>query len=436
MKKNTGLRSGTKVVMAFLAIEYFLPLSLNLAFDTQPLFRTPVDDPQVLFGLFIMLAASTGAVVLAQLMPVISPSSRTAVKPLSDIFLLTAGFGFLALGLYSKSGDLSQWRYSDVQLSQRSDLILISISQLILPVFLAWIAFLDQRILRSRKPVAKLIRALLLGALLLSINGLGGAIKAAVFGLVLLLPRQILPLLSFQNEAGKSLFGRVKNLGIVAILFLVLLYPMVSLGIVAKSGPDADIGEAASGMTDASYLINRHSVHMASAAAALQDVPELSNLNIVAGAYIYRLKALIGTAHPTDRPEIATYARKALLQFANFDVTRERMGSSPGLLGAAAMTFSLPWATLFVAVFLFALTKTIDFIFYGLSSVTWAGALVIAYMPLRLVTDSPFDMFLPGPVLVVLIVILVAINRRASGKAIAGTTVAKDAARPSNPVVQ
>jgi hypothetical protein len=229
---------------------------------------------------------------------------------------------------------------------------------------------------------------------------------------VLILPRQILPILSILTGVRRTTTGQIRNLLVAASVFLVLLFPLISLGIVAKSGPDAEIGEAASGVAQAPYLINRHSVHLSSAAAALQDGPDIDNLKIVTSTYAYRVKALMGTAHPSERPEIASYSRKALLQFANFDVTREKMGSSPGLIGAAAMTFSLPVTVLFVSFFLFALAKSIDFIFYGLSPVTWAGAFVIAYFPLRLVTDSPLDMFLPGPVLVTLIVIAVAINRR------------------------
>ena len=78
------------------------------------------------------------------------------------------------------------------------------------------------------------------------------------------------------------------------------------------------------------------------------------------------------------------------------------------------MTMVFPISISIISVFLatFIVVKLIDFIMYRQPPFSWIGAIVFAYIPLRFLTDSPLDLIVPGPVIILLLFTLLLSFRR------------------------
>ena len=126
----------------------------------------------------------------------------------------------------------------------------------------------------------------------------------------------------------------------------------------------------------------------------------------------WRLQFITGTDYFSKKPEIASLNRVSLLQYAEFDKIKPKGGSSPGLLGGITMIFSYPTSILLVFFITFFYIKIMDFILCRQPPFTWFGAFVFAYKPLRTVTDSPFDLIIPGEITIILILLLILSLRR------------------------
>ena len=127
---------------------------------------------------------------------------------------------------------------------------------------------------------------------------------------------------------------------------------------------------------------------------------------------MYRIKLFTGIDPGAEKPEVSTFARLALLQFANFERINSKGGSSPGFLASMTMVFPLSLSIISVFLVTFILVKLIDFIMFRQPPFSWIGAIFFAYIPLRFLTDSPLDLIIPGPIIILLLFTLLLSLRR------------------------
>ena len=147
-------------------------------------------------------------------------------------------------------------------------------------------------------------------------------------------------------------------------------------------------------------------------AASIEDGPSHTDLTIPIDSTVFRLKVVTGLDPDAEKPEINSFSRRAILQFADYYNVNPRGGSSPGLLASITMVFPMPLAILCVFFATFLLIKLTDFILFRQPPLSFIGALTFAYIPFKLVTDSPFDLLIPGPVIVTLFFIFMFSFRR------------------------
>ena len=159
-------------------------------------------------------------------------------------------------------------------------------------------------------------------------------------------------------------------------------------------------------------MINRHSIHLSSLAASIEDGPEFSNIIIPFKTAAFRLKKFTGIDSEAKKPDISSFSRLALVQFSNQERINPKGGSSPGLIASLTMIMPLPLAVIGVFFVTFFLVKIIDFIMCRQPPFSWIGALIFAYIPLKNVTDSPLDLLIPGPITIVLLLVILLSLRR------------------------
>tara|TARA_B110000908_G_C10213091_1_gene431315 strand:- start:232 stop:1089 length:858 start_codon:yes stop_codon:yes gene_type:complete len=283
-----------------------------------------------------------------------------------------------------------------------------------MPVMSFWVLMTDHQLILSRSWSNILVKGLMLLAIIFSMNGLSSVFTTLLFTVVFIAPRTILGFLfndSAKTNKKKSFFA---NIGLLVLLFFVIV-PIFLAGVYTKSGDvDYTIEERVLAYTGVNYLVNRHSVHLSSVAASIEDGSNYTDLRIPFNTAIYRLKLSTGIDSDAEKPEISSFARLALLQFADFQKINPKGGSSPGLLAALTMVLPLPLAALAIFLATFILVKLLDLILFRQPPFSLIGAIIFAYIPLRYVTDSPLDLFIPGPVTIVLLLVLFMSFRRES----------------------
>ena len=404
-----NLTRGGKIFLAFLILEYIFPLILNFFFDIKPLFRLHINSLENFFSVLIIILTSIIAIFVSSVTPSILPKNKLPIKPIPKWFITLISLILILLGSIIFYNNLAQWRY-DQSISENRLLFFVSIFQLMIPFLTFWILMTDHKLVLSRRWSDIRTKGILFLATLFSINGLGSIFVTLIVALVLFTPKSILGL--FYGNSKKINLGNKIFKKIILLSFLMLIFiPISKIGLFAKTGASS-FDRISSTYLNFEYLVNRHSVHLSALSASIKDGPDLSYLKIPFETAIWRAQFVTGTDYFSKKPEIASLNRISLLQFADFDKINPKGGSSPGLLGGITMIFYFPTSILLVFFITFFYIKIIDFILCRQPPFTWLGAFVFAYIPLRFVTDSPFDLIIPGPVTIILFLLLIFSLRR------------------------
>jgi len=404
-----NLTRGGKIFLAFLLLEYIFPLILNLFFDIEPLFRLHIYSLENFFSVVIIILTSIFAIFVANYTPSILPRNKNPIKPISKWFITVISLITIIISLSIFLNNLTQWRYTQ-SISENKLTLYTSIFHTIIPFLIFWIIMTDHQFILSRRWSDIRIKGILLFATIFSINGLGSIVVTIISTLIFFVPRSMLDL--FYGNLKKSRLEKNIIKKIILLSFIILIFiPIAKIGLFAKSG-NYSFERIKSVYLDFDYLVNRHSVHLSSLSASIEDGPNLSNLKAPFETMRYRLKIITGNASQATKPEEGTFARIALLQFANFERINPKGGSSPGLLASITMVFAYPISILSVFLITLFFIKILDFILCRQPPFTWLGAFVFGYTQLRLVTDSPFDLIIPGPVTIILFLLLIFSLRR------------------------
>ncbi len=408
--KQTLTRGG-KIFLAYLFIEYMFPLFINLMYDSQPIFRLPIHSPTILFTILLLISVSIIAVLAARYTPTITPRNKGPIRPLPKWCIVMFSLITILVGYSVFSAGLTQWRYT-TSIASNSTVLYAAVVQVMMPVMSFWVLMTDHQFILSRTRSDMLVKFIMFLGIIFSMNGLASAFTTLLFALVFISPRSILRFLFSNSEETKEKKSFFRNIGILLLLPFVFA-PIFLAGVYTKSGSiNYTVEERVLAYTGLNYLINRHSVHLSSVAASIEDGSNYIDLSIPFDTTLYRLKLLTGIDVDAKKPEISTFSRLALVQFADFENINPKGGSSPGLLASLTMVLPLPLAVLGVFLATFILVKLLDFVLCRQPPFSWVGALIFAYIPFKYVTDSPFDLFIPGPLIFVLLLTLFLSFRR------------------------
>ncbi len=402
------LSRGAKIFLAFLFIEYILPLFLNLIFDTQPIFRLPIQSPFILLSILLLILVSYIALLASSFTPSIKPRNSGPLKPLPKWIIVLFSLITILVGINVFISDLSQWRYTTSILS--SNLILYaSVVQILMPSMSFWVLMTDHQFIKSGSRSDIIVKCIMLLGIIFSINGLGSIAVTLLFFIIFIAPKTALGFLFIDSKNKDRNFFRFLALSILLLFFIP---PILEISSFAKSGKRSSASEVLSIHTNFNYLVNRHSVHLSSLAASIEDGPKFANIMIPFETAAYRLKKLTGVDSDAKKPEISSFSRLALIQFADFKNINPKGGSSPGFLASLTMISPLPLAIIATFLATFFLVKLLDSILSRQPPFSWIGAFIFTYIPFRFVTDSPLDIFIPGPVIIVLSIVLLLSLRR------------------------
>tara|TARA_Y100000748_G_scaffold215894_1_gene181156 strand:+ start:303 stop:1598 length:1296 start_codon:yes stop_codon:yes gene_type:complete len=405
------LTRGGKIFLAYLLIVYIFPLLINLAYDSEPIFRLPIGSESVLLSVLLLISVSILAIAISRYTPTVTPRNKGPIKPLPKWLIVLFCLIAISVGYSVFSAGLSQWRYT-TSISGNSTVLYASVVQTIMPVMSFWVLMTDHQFILSRFKSDIFIKGLIFLGLVFSINGFGNIFVTLLFALVFIAPQSMMSLLFKDSSNNNKKFYRYLGIGII---LPIVSAPLFMAGVFAKSGSsDADysLEEMTLAHTGLNYLINRHSVHIASLAASIEDGSNSADLSIITDTAEFRFKVITGLNPEAQKPDVASFSRLSLLQFADFRNINPKGGSSPGLFAALTMVLPLPLAVLSVFLATFFLVKFLDFILCRQPPFSFIGAIIFAYIPFKYPTDSPFDLFIPGPVTIALLLVVLLSLRR------------------------
>jgi hypothetical protein len=413
--KKVIFTRGAKIFLVFLFIEYLIPLFLNLIYDTQPIFRLPIQSLNIKLIILLLISSSIFASLLARFIPTITPRTIGAIgpiKPLPRWLILFISLITILVGYYLFNAGLTQWRYT-TSISSNTLILYASIAQTFLPAIAFWVLMTDHQFILSRSRSDIFVKFIMLLGIIFSINGLGSIFITLLFTVVLIAPEKILAIMYYKTENLKKKQTIVGNIALLISLPIIVTYIFSAASFTKGGSLELSFKENLNLNTIGfNYLVNRHSVHLSSLAASIEDGPNISNLEILFDSAFYRLKILTGIDSTANRPEVTSFARLALLQFASFEKINPKGGSSPGLLASVTMVLPFPLSMITIFIITLIIIKLLDFILCRQPPFTCMGAIIFAYIPFRFLTDSPLDLIIPGPTIIILFLIFLLSLRR------------------------
>lgn len=402
---DSSLSNGARIVLAFAAVTYAIPALAHLALEPEVRFLCPDDRPEVWahFALAV-LSIVTGAAVASRPTRVGDGPCGPAPSrmPLGLVLVVAAG---AVAGLSSLQAGVSA-RYGSVSMADRfaegggEGVTATLVLQAIVPLLPWWLLLRDPGLLESSTPTSTAVRAALAVCVAGSINGLSSALRATVAIAIVAFPATCRGVLL--EGQGRSSARRRSVLVLVAVAAVAIV--LAALGMRAKTGSTGS-DETWARYADPAYIAGRNSTHFQHALAALEvgidegDRAEefLDRAGITWSDAAYKVAVLTGNPSWGARPDPATLSRWTLERFALFDTggRMARSGSSPSVIGAFALCVPPPWSFVAMGVFSWLLVRWLDWLLAGTPQISWLGCAIIAFGPLRVLTDTPTN--LPNP---------------------------------------
>lgn len=397
-RSDKGLSDGSRIVLAFLFIWYVLPAVLALIVDMSGSFDWPQRRTDVWssFGIAVVCIAIPALVIHNR-----KPKDCTAPAITNHVILRMIALAVIATSIAMHVRGDSSWRYSGESMSDRlSDLggslaIANALLQALGPLLCWWLVISDRSAWHAATSESRTTRLLLSCAAILSINGLNSAISALVATIAM----------AFPNEADSLLFkhslkGRRSQITLT-ICALILALAFAYLGMFAKTGrSDAALWES---HANSEWLVQRHSVHFQHAMSALEiGIDETDGIgfeerrSITPKSAMFRFGQLLRDPRWGARPDPPTLSRWTLERFANYDLgANMRGGSSTGLIGTFALLLPPPWSHLGLACGSTLLILGLNWLLRDTPSLSRLGCAAFAFIPIRMLTDAPVELFNP-----------------------------------------
>jgi len=400
---SKGPSNGVRLVLSFAVLTYVLPAIAYLVMEPEVHFRCPVDRLDVWAHLTIALACvAAGATAAGR------PGRKSIAAPARGVpvALMVIALSAIAVGapalLSGASGRYGSESLAD-QLAdgQGGSAIAVVVLQAVAPLLAWWLFLRRPDLWRSRTGGSTMVRWTLAAATVACINGLSSAARAAVTLAMIAWPDAGHRLL-FAADQGRG--TRARGIGFAIGGFAAVAVAVAAIGLRAKTG-SAGTDEAWGRYTDPAYLVGRNSVHFQHAMAGLEVGIEEGDhtAEFVDRAMIaiddarYRIGALTGNPAWGARPDPSSLSRVTFERFALFEPSGRmaRGGSSPSVIGAFALCLPPPWSFAAMGAFAWLLVRWLDWLLAGTPRISWLGCAIIAFGPLRIITDTPTN--LPNP---------------------------------------
>jgi len=398
---DRNLSDGARIALAFVVLWYIVPAIACAAIEVPTTFDWPRDRSDV-WRHFAIAAGCMVAGAITAGWGRRRARRRTARRPFPVVVIALAvlAVAFVAASLTAGS---ASWRYGGASMSERVSgdggalVVLTAVTQALAPCLAWWIVLMRPDAWLGAGTGPRLLRWSVAAASIAGINGLNTAIRALFATACMTWPESAHRLL-FRGERH---IGRRTGLVTAAVGALVLGGAFAVIGMLAKTGKTLDADWESH--TEPAYLLRRHAVHFQHAMGALEigiDDPEddgfAERRSLGWREATYRLGVLTGNPSWGARPEPASLSRWTLERFANFDIRNDtRSGSSPSVIGTAALCLPPPFSFAALAVFSFLLVIGLDWFLRDCERLSLIGCLLFAYMPLRYVTDTPLGIVNP-----------------------------------------
>lgn len=411
-----GLSNGARMLLAFVVLTYLLPAAAHVALDPEVRFLCPLDRADVWAHFAVSVAAVCfGAVTAGRARGRPGPAEPQSPDRPSPalVALIAAGAG---AGLASLASG-SSVRYGSTPLADRfsdgggTQATATLVLQALIPLLPWWLLLRCPRLLDSQGSAARMTRLAMAIAVALSINGLSSAVRATVAIALVAFPSSFRGFLF----AGAGPRRHWRGAGLAMLFVAAVAVVLAAVGMRAKTG-SVGSDETWSRYTDPSYLVGRNSSHFQHAMASLEvgidegdRWPEFIDRAVIAWPdAMYRIGVLTANPEWGPRPEPASLSIWTTWRFALFELSDRmaRSGSSPSIIASFALSLPPPWSFAAMAAFAWLLVRWLDWLLAGTPRLSWLGCAIIAFGPLRIVTDTPTN--LPNPFGIPFIVVALA----------------------------
>ena len=403
---DRNLSDGARIVIAFTLIWYVLPAFASAFVELPVIFLWPSSRSDVWLHFALAIGCLTVPAVIAGWSRPATPADD-GPEPLPIGTLVLAATA-IAVGAAAVATGAGSWRYGGAAIAERvagsggTMVLATAILQAVAPCLAWWVMLMLPRCWLSGSRFGLLLRLTVTAASMAGINGLNSAIRALFACACMLWPEISRRVLFDAQDRAEDLSSR-RDLRVIAVVGVALLAVAFALaGMAAKTGSSKEVDWE--GHTDPAYLLRRHSVHFQHAMGALElGIDEAhdargfglrSQLTWLETSY--RLGVLAGDPTWARKPEPASLSRWTLERFANFDLRSDtRSGSSPGVIGTAALCLAAPWSFVAIAGFSFLAVRGLDWFLDGCERLSPVGCAMFAFIPLRFVTDMPLNLTNP-----------------------------------------
>jgi len=411
-RRTYFLSIGARQVAMLCVLEFIAPLVLypfNLDYTLS--YHFPVADPGAWIGVAFMAVAVGFGLLVASGLPKLVP--QRLVRPLmSGTALWCLSIFSLASGFFTYFSENSQWRYGEMLSLNVPTMAVVTLAYPLASIVVWSIILYDYPRLYSRKFSAVTLKLFILAALGLSAGGLMGGLFFVFTAVVFFAPRFFQTLL-FRQGAAPSI---LKSRSLLATLCLVLLLGFVglNLGVWSKSRST----ETALVYLSPDYLIDRHSVHLFCTFEAMEESVNGEPLSVYGDrwrelmqSFLFRLDTVLGGGAGVERPVDGSINRVTVKKWALYQIN-DREGTSPGFIGTFALYFPPLLSIPLTAIFVIALCRVLDYLLLGVPCLTIPGMMIVAYFPLRLLTDCPLELILPQTEIIVYGLIAIGIYKQ------------------------
>jgi hypothetical protein len=395
--------NSTKILAVYLLIEYLVPSVLISQFEVPLVFRLADGSPYTVAVFWVYFCAAMLGVFGSSFFRAPSRAenfgSEQRLERICQLVLLT----FCVINITGAILGISSWRYEEAEVGSSRLLSSIAISHYLGPFLCMMLLYFRARVLCNDKLVVmSTTRMLIVVYCLTAINGISSALFAAVTVPLVLFPSVFLPFFwRLPNRSSVSGDAFLKGILSVPIVLIAGLF-LLNSGIQVKRGADADV-TLASGIFSVGfpYITARNSVHYAQGITAVSDAWDAENIAMPLRNTAYRIDSLFGGVFNIQEPEVGTYSRKALIQFANYENINPKGGSSPGVIAAHAMSFPVGFGLIFIMAHLFLVGTFLSLLFDDSVRLSLFGSFYFAYFFIGYILAAPFEVFAIGPQLLI-----------------------------------
>ena len=410
--------SGSRVVLVYFALTYWLPMIANLllgdklvsSYRIYPLTTAAIAQ---VFGVYCLFGAlrTSGIPIL----PSVSFSEpRRALQRVGSIYSrarTAVAVIALALAVVNFASGLTAYRYASESISEVGSpaLLLMIIVNVLVMADLFYFMFVRSREERIALGSRRYLENVLLStALVVSASGIASMFQALVALFYSLAPATFdrCMFVSTNHRALKRRAVALFAATVFGVIFALAWYSGQAIKVSSSADittllddPERIVAGVASGESASEsflyYLVERLSIYYYSllftVEASSDEIHQGAALALPLEGFLYRIDFLLGRPFGIPKREVASI-NQLNYQLLTVDRITSRAGSSPGLIASFNYAFAFPLNVLLCALYVRWISRKID---AGLrqasaSTLSWFGLLIVLQF-IGPLFQSPFD---------------------------------------------